>query len=198
MDQPDGTTVWGAASHHAVLAERHRTHRMEQSGARALPARLSPPCVRSRIALFVRCLPPSLPRRKACLGRSFVQTAERDLSTLANGVFASARSDPPLSSLFANGGQNARFARSRRSLIGPPIGGARSSDARERTFRSRDRAIRPAVVVSLRERRPQCSLRSRPPFADRSSSRRRAIFRRSRTHIPLANGVFGRAIGDVG
>src|SRR5215203_2345967 len=71
---------------------------MEQSGARALPARLRPFCVRSRIAHFVRCLLPSLPRRKACLGRSFVQTAERDLSTLANGVFA--RASRSLSAVF--------------------------------------------------------------------------------------------------
>src|SRR5215217_3011228 len=55
-------------------------------------------CVRSRIALFVRCLPPSLPRRKACLDRAFVQTAERDLSTLANGVFV--RASRSLSAVF--------------------------------------------------------------------------------------------------
>jgi hypothetical protein len=129
--------VWGVASHHAVLAEA--SHASDgASDARALPARLRPFCVRSRIALFVRCLPPSLPRRKACLGRSFVQTAERDLSTLAHGLSARAlaRSDPPLS--------------------------------------------------SLREPRPECSLRLRPPFAHRSSNGRRAIFRRSRTHTPLA------------
>jgi hypothetical protein len=116
------------------------------SDARALPARLRPLCVRSRIALFVRCLPPSLPRRKACLGRSFVQTAERDLSTLAHGLSARAiaRSDPPLS--------------------------------------------------SLREPRPECSLRSRPPFAHRSSNRRCAIFRRSRTLIPLAHRAIRSAV----
>ena len=88
--------VWGVASHHAVLAEAsHATD--GASDARALPARLRPlGLVRSRIALFVRCLPPSLPRRRACLGRSFIQTAERDLSTLAHGLFARAiaGSDP--------------------------------------------------------------------------------------------------------
>jgi hypothetical protein len=45
--------------------------------------------------------------------------------------------------------------------------------------------VRPPLS-SLREPRPECSLRSRPPFAHRSSNGRRAIFRRSRTHTPLA------------
>src|SRR5215213_4684556 len=114
----------------------------------------------------------------AAFRSSVLQSAARDLLTLANGLFARAiaRSDPPLSSLFAERGQNALFARGRLSLIGPPISGARSSDARERFVRSRDRAIRPAVVVPLRGTRPECSLRSRPPFAHRSSNQRRAIF----------------------
>src|SRR5215212_992927 len=72
------------------------------SGARFIDARER--CVRSRIALFVHCLPLSLPRRKACLGRSFVQTAERDLSTLANGVFA--RASRSLSTVFLSRSQD--------------------------------------------------------------------------------------------
>ena len=77
-------------------------------------------------------------------------------------------------------------------------GAASTAKAPFGLVRSRDRAIRPAVVVSLRERRPERSLRSRPPFAHRSSNRRSAIYRRSRTVCSLARSDPIKELGLAG